>query len=63
MGYYSYKVFEMLQYIEYIKNNCDHDLAEITKIAETGKQINAQNWPTQQDDTRNLCRNCTKKNV
>ena len=28
MGYYSYKVFEILQYIEYIKNNGDHNLAK-----------------------------------
>ena len=28
MGYYSYKVFELLQYMEYIENNGDHDLVE-----------------------------------
>ena len=28
MEYYSYEVFEILQYIEYIKNNGDHDLAK-----------------------------------
>ena len=27
MGYYSYKVFELLQYIKYIENNHDYDLA------------------------------------
>ena len=28
MGYYRYKVFQLLQYIKHIKNNGGHDLAE-----------------------------------
>ena len=44
MGYYRFKVFEILQYIKYIKNNGDYDLAENPT---PGDNKNFRNWQIQ----------------